>query len=764
MDRKLIIFTAILFLAGFAGFAQEDKEKEEKENAQKLKTVADAVLPSAVHVEYYLKYDKGEEPAIAGYRCASCNRFHGTSAGEYVKENRPVEIPGYLISDTEVISPDILTQPRFIGKIIVSNGKSESTAKIAEYGIRQQAVILKLDKSLEGSKPAKISTDAKGPFFNAGYSIENGMWQMNVKGLGGELISYPEISEFARRAMPSSLIVNGSGEIAGISMNPELSADDSWKCPVSKMEKISQEKLDALFAKIKETASKNIVRVQINFRSPQIRNDMRDEVGRRYSNDDDEVQGSDTELNTRGIMLDGRKVLIFAGIMPKMTARLEGIKVFVDGDAAGKPAEFICSMNDLAALVAELKEPLQTKGFEFSVEDILKLRSALLPAIQVKVYGDKLVMNYLYNRITDFDIGWKGNRFPQLPGVSDDIFLFDLEGRLIALPLAYRPRLSMERYSYSHGEKKLLPVAYLSAAMKNLDASRNAANVPMSEKNENSIAWLGLEFQQLNPGLARMNNVSELTKNGRNGAVVSYVFPDSPAAKAGIKEGDILICMYVQDDPAPIEIKADEQYMRDFPWAEYDRIPDMYFQRIPTPWQTLENPLNTFLTNLGFGKKFTLEYCSGGKLLSKEFTVEKGPDYFDTAEKFKSDFLGLTVKNLTCEVRRYFQKKPDEGGVIVSKIDPGSKASVSGLKPYEIITQVNGKPVTNVKEFEEQIKDMTDLSFGVSRMAINRTVKIKMNGKDAKPGDGEKGPKPQPGQQGPVKPAPAKVPAPAPEE
>ncbi len=762
MYRKFVFLLALAFLAAFAVSSQENKEPGDKDGSQKLKAISDAIMPSTVHVEYYLKYDKGEEPVIAGYRCPNCSKFHGTNAGEYVKENRPVEIPGYLISDTEVISPDMLTQPRFISKIRVSNGKSESIAKISEYGIRQQAVILKLEKNLEDSKPAQINADAKGPFFNVGFSMDNGMWQVNVKGLGGDIVSYPEISEFARRAMPSSLIVNEKGEIAGISMNPEIKADDSWKCPVSKMEKISQAQLEAVFAKIKETCAKNIVRVQINFRSPQIKNDTRDSMPGRYSNDDDEAQPFDTELNTKGIMIDGKKVLVFAGIKPKMTARLESIKVFTGDRQTGKPADFVCSMNEFAAIVAELKEPSQTKGFDFSNEDILKLRSVLLPAVQVKIYGDNLVMNYLYNRITDFAIGWKGNRFPELPGTSDDIFLFDVDGKLIAVPLDYRPRLSMDRYSssYSHSDKKLLPVSYLSAALKNLDASKNAANIPLSEKDENSISWLGLELQQLNPSLARMNKVSELTKNGRNGAVVSYVFPDSPAAKAGIKEGDILISLYLEDDPAPIEIRAEEQQMRDFPWAEYDRIPDMYFQRIPIPWQTLENSLNSFLTNIGFGKKFTLEYCSGGKIITKEFTVEKAPDYYDTAEKYKSDFLGLTVKNLTCEVRRYFQKKPDEPGVIASKIDPGSKASVSGLKPYEIITQVNGNPVSNVKEFEEQIKDKTDLSFGVSRMATNRTVKIKMtNGKDAKPADGEKG-KSKP-EVGPVK---APAPTPEPEE
>ncbi|HBC85816.1 MAG TPA: hypothetical protein DCZ94_02555 [Lentisphaeria bacterium] len=734
MLRIPLALLSFFFLAAFTTSSQEEMAKTETKPEINIKKVVEAVIPCTVHVEYYFKFDKGEEPIIAGYRCSSCSKFHGTNAGEYVRENRPLEVPGYMISDTELISPDILTQSRFISKIRVTNDKSESPAKISDYIVKQQAVILKLEKNLEGSKPAVLNPEAKAPYFVVGFSVEDGMWQMNTKPLGKDLTYYPEISDFVRKTLPSSMIVTEKGEIVGLSMNPEISSDDSWKCPVSKLEKLTEAQLETTFTRIKEISSKNIVRVQVNFRSPQLKPGAQTGMASRYSGDDDNP-AFDTELNTKGIMLDSKKVLVFGDIKPKITARLEGIKVFADGSESGKNADFVCSLNDFAAFIAELKEPIQTKGLEFSKDDILKLRSVLLPAVQIKVYGDKLVSHYLYNRITDFDIGWKNYRFPELPAVSDNLFLFDMEGKLIALPLARRSRLAMDRQSsYSRGERQILPVSYLKKSLDSLDTSKNASNIPLKEKDENRIAWLGVELQQLNPELARMNKVAELTKNGRNGAVVSYLFPDSPAAKAGIKEGDILLCIYLEDDPAPIEVRADEQPYRDFPWAEYDRIPDQYYSRIPTPWQSLDNSIANFLTNVGFGKKFTLEYCSGGKIFTKEFTVEPGPDYFDTTEKSKSDVLGLTVKNLTSEVRRYFQKGKDEPGVIVSKIDPGSKASVAGLKPYEIINQINAKPVNNVKDFEELIKDKQELNLGVSRMAISRTVKIKLaNDKDKKP-------------------------------
>jgi len=78
-------------------------------------------------------------------------------------------------------------------------------------------------------------------------------------------------------------------------------------------------------------------------------------------------------------------------------------------------------------------------------------------------------------------------------------------------------------------------------------------------------------------------------------------------------------------------------------------------------------------------------------------------------------------------VRRYMQKKDDEPGVVISKIELGSKGSVAGLKPYEVITHVNDKPVMNAKDFEAAAKDQTELRLSVKRMTAGRIVKITLS-------------------------------------
>jgi hypothetical protein len=183
----------------------------------------------------------------------------------------------------------------------------------------------------------------------------------------------------------------------------------------------------------------------------------------------------------------------------------------------------------------------------------------------------------------------------------------------------------------------------------------------------------------------------------------------------------------VEGEPKPLEIELGrEADVEPFPWEELDNVPDQYFDRIPQPWPPAENTFTRALTDLGFGTKFQAEFFRDGRILAKSFEVAASPPYYESAPRAENKSLGLTVRDLTYEVRRYFQRKPEEPGVIVSKIEPGSKAAVAGVKPYEIITHVNDKPILNVKDFEGAVAGQEELRLSVKRMMRGRVVKINM--------------------------------------
>jgi S1-C subfamily serine protease len=148
------------------------------------------------------------------------------------------------------------------------------------------------------------------------------------------------------------------------------------------------------------------------------------------------------------------------------------------------------------------------------------------------------------------------------------------------------------------------------------------------------------------------------------------------------------------------------------------------------------------LTDVGFGKKFTADFFIDGKVVKKDFAVTQSPPHYESAARYKFSPLGLTVKDLTYEGRLYLRKEEKDPGVLVFKIEPGSKSAVGGLRPFELITHVNETPVNNVADFEKAIKQASgEVKFSVLRMNKGRTVKVSLSAAATAP---TTGPTPKP--------------------
>ena len=314
-------------------------------------------------------------------------------------------------------------------------------------------------------------------------------------------------------------------------------------------------------------------------------------------------------------------------------------------------------------------------------------------------------------------------------GDAERAFLFTTSLELAALPVTHRDRTwkRTPRFGPNPGGPQLTSARLLARAVADLPTTADPANVPVSESDENRLAWLGAELQPMTRELARANNVSENTQDGETGALVTYVHAGSPAALAGIGPGAVLLRLRVPGEPLPMEIHLEEDMMRaqPFPWDRLDEIREQYFERLPSPWAPAENAFTRALTDLGLGRPFTLEYITDGHLVTRDFTVMTGPTHYESAARYKAEGLGLTVRDLTYEVRRHIQRQPEEPGVVVSKVEAGSKASVAGVKPFELITHINDQPVTSVKDFERLASAGGELRLAMKRMAKGRMVTIK---------------------------------------
>ena len=175
--------------------------------------------------------------------------------------------------------------------------------------------------------------------------------------------------------------------------------------------------------------------------------------------------------------------------------------------------------------------------------------------------------------------------------------------------------------------------------------------------------YLGIVIQQLTPELAESFGLDR-----HNGILVAQVTEKSPAARAGLRQGDVITAY--QGEPV-----TDVGAFR-------NRV------ALTAPGARAE------MTVLRDGRHQKLTVTIG--TLTQDKLASMGP-----AQDAKA--LGLTVQTLTSELAEQFNATPGEG-VVVTTVEPGSIAALAGIEPGTIILQVNRKPVSDAVEFKRVIE------------------------------------------------------------
>ena len=177
--------------------------------------------------------------------------------------------------------------------------------------------------------------------------------------------------------------------------------------------------------------------------------------------------------------------------------------------------------------------------------------------------------------------------------------------------------------------------------------------------------WLGIGIQEVTAELATKFGIKE-----SDGVLVNDVFENEPAARAGLKPGDII---------AKVEGR-----------------------RVETP-----SALSRSVAGLAPGTKVELEIIRNGE--RRPLTVDLGERKEETiVASIPSPppqpevRLGLNVQDLTPDLAEKFKIK-DQRGVLISKIDPGSVAQEQGLREGDLIKEVNRQLVTSAEEFKTAV-------------------------------------------------------------
>jgi serine protease Do len=178
--------------------------------------------------------------------------------------------------------------------------------------------------------------------------------------------------------------------------------------------------------------------------------------------------------------------------------------------------------------------------------------------------------------------------------------------------------------------------------------------------------WLGVQIQEVTPEIA-----SSLGLDAAKGAIVADVTPDSPAAKAGVKQGDVILS---------------------FDGQNIDRLKDLTLQ---VASQKAGDKVS--LTVWRDGGKRELQ-AAIGRMPSDRIAQADGDS---TAQSRGA--LGLALAPLTPELRQRFGLEDGTKGVVVTAVRPDSPAAEIGMRPGDVVLKVNQTPVNAPRQVADQL-------------------------------------------------------------
>jgi Do/DeqQ family serine protease len=171
-------------------------------------------------------------------------------------------------------------------------------------------------------------------------------------------------------------------------------------------------------------------------------------------------------------------------------------------------------------------------------------------------------------------------------------------------------------------------------------------------------AWIGITVQNLDAELARYLKVP-----GKKGVMVQAVEPQSPARKAGLQEGDIILAID----------KKKIASLREF-WS----VKKTY----------------------AAGDSLKARIWRDGEIKNIHVKTKMFP--MELAEELAFRLMGIRVEDLTQKNRRHYRTSVRQG-VVISEIDSRSHLANIGARPGDVIRQIDDIATTNKEDFKKAI-------------------------------------------------------------
>jgi len=177
--------------------------------------------------------------------------------------------------------------------------------------------------------------------------------------------------------------------------------------------------------------------------------------------------------------------------------------------------------------------------------------------------------------------------------------------------------------------------------------------------------WLGVMIQDITPELAKSFGLIR-----SNGVLVSDVVKDSPADKAGLLSGDVIL----RFDGKEIE--------------NAHKLSQLVAETAPNTLIKID------LLRNGKEKTLSLKIGTMPEEAQKSISPQKENDW------------GMMVQELTPQLAQQLDLKPGTTGVVISDISEGSPAAEAGLRPGDLITEVNRTAIKNLSDYQQALQQV----------------------------------------------------------
>ena len=232
---------------------------------------------------------------------------------------------------------------------------------------------------------------------------------------------------------------------------------------------------------------------------------------------------------------------------------------------------------------------------------------------------------------------------------------------------------------------------------------------------DDESGWLGVEISEVTAEKAK-----DLRLSATRGVIVSDIEPDSPAAKAGLKENDVIL----QYDGQAVE--GTVQFRRLVRETPPGRTVALGISRGGAR-QTISVELgdrSAFFEKKMEGKM--RDFGNAYALRMPNFDLKTSPDWFAPLADLRTPTLGVSAEDLSGQFGEYFGA-PDNAGVLVREVHEGTPAAKAGLKAGDVIIKVDGKPIRTLADLREQLRDKSGdkpVNLSVLRRGSETTVGV----------------------------------------